>query len=368
MMKEHVDIVNLVKKQEKYGGKLHMEWKKIITITGIVLGVYAAYKYVLPAAFPFLAAWVFAVLLHPAVVKIEKKTNLKKSVISLFLLGSVFLILGLLIFVGVKELFQQVKEVLLQYPLVAEWLNGVLNDGCYLLEEITGVEAKISRAYLLKRISEMQSRMISAMIPGVFGSFFAWARGSLLLISSLVITFISSVLLIHDMEKIKMKSAEYSCFTRIRRVLMRLGNTTVTYLKAQVWIVILVSAVCSVGFWLLGSPCFLLLGILLGILDAFPIIGTGTVLYPAAIILFISGSPVAAVGCIVLDLLTSFMREALEPRLLGGKLGIPAIIILIAVYIGVFLYGGWGVFLGPLSFSTMYEIGKEWKLWQLEQK
>lgn len=348
--------------------ELHMEWKKILTIVGVILGVYLAYRYLLPAVLPFLAAWILAVVLHPAAVKIEKKTNLKKSVVASLLIGSIFLLAGCLFFWGIRELFEQIKEGLSRYPLAVKWLNGIFYDGCYLLEEITGVEAEETRAYLIKRVSEMQGRLISAVLPGVFDGFFTCAKGTLLLISSLVITFISTVLFIGDMEKIKLKSAEYPWFPGVRRVVSRLGTTTVTYLKAQVLLTIIVSTVCSAGFWFFGSPYFLIFGILLGIVDAFPIIGTGSVLYPAAVILFLTEHPFEAVGCIILDLLTSFVREMLEPRLLGEKLGIPAIVILIAVYVGVFLYGGWGVFLGPLSFSTMYEIGREWKLWCVYRK
>src|SRR5699024_9675753 len=101
----------------------------------------------------------------------------------------------------------------------------------------------------------------------------------------------------------------------------------------------------------------------LGALDALPLIGTGMFLYPAAVVLFIKGNTFAAAGCVLLDVITSLLREFLEPRLLGGKLGISPISVLAAVYIGVFLFGAWGVILGPLSFSTVYEIGREWDIW-----
>ena len=64
------------------------------------------------------------------------------------------------------------------------------------------------------------------------------------------------------------------------------------------------------------------------------------------------------IGCVLLDVVTSFLREFLEPRLLGGKLGISPIVVLAAVYIGFFLFGAWGVILGPLAFSTIYEMVK----------
>lgn len=71
----------------------------------------------------------------------------------------------------------------------------------------------------------------------------------------------------------------------------------------------------------------------------------------------------AALGCVGLDIVTSFLREFMEPRLLGAKLGISPLAVLASVYFGMLIYGGWGVLLGPLSFSTAYEIGREWDVW-----
>ena len=135
------------------------------------------------------------------------------------------------------------------------------------------------------------------------------------------------------------------------------------YVKAQLLIMLIISAECILGFWLLGSPYYLLLGIGLGLLDALPLIGTGLFLYPAAVLFFIRGNPLLGGGCVVLELLTSFTREFLEPRLIGEKLGVYPVVILAAVYLGLILYGPAGVLFGPLSFSLMYEIGKEWDVW-----
>lgn len=169
------------------------------------------------------------------------------------------------------------------------------------------------------------------------------------------------------MENIRKKIWDYSWLVGTRRVVRRLKKTSVTYLKAQLVIMALVAAVCTLGFWFMKSPYFLILGIVLGALDALPLIGTGTFLYPAAVVFLLRGNASVAAGCVLLDIVTSLLREFLEPRLLGGKLGISPIMVLASVYTGIFLYGGWGVILGPLSFqqymrserSGMYGIDRE---------
>ena len=56
-------------------------------------------------------------------------------------------------------------------------------------------------------------------------------------------------------------------------------------------------------------------------------------------------------------------EKELTQEQLGEKLGVPPIVVLVSVYLGMLLYGVSGVILGPLAFSTVYEIGKEWDIW-----
>ena len=330
---------------------------------GIVIGVYAAFRWLLPVAVPFLLAWLLAELFYPAAAKVERKIRIKKTITGTILLAISLTVLGFLLFLGIRELAEQIQRMLQQIPMLQKWAEELLDNGSNMLEDATGIAAASSREYVLTKAAAVQEEVTAMAIPNIFGGILSGAKGVIVLISGCVVTFISYVLLIGDMEGIRKKIREYSWLNGLRRVWDRLKKTSVLYLKAQIVIIIAVSIVCAVGFWLMGSPYFLLLGIFLGIFDAFPIIGTGAFLYPAAVIMLFRGDYLIAAGCVILDLITSVLREIMEPRLLGKKLGIPSIFVLISVYAGVFLYGGAGVILGPLSFSAMYELGREWDVW-----
>lgn len=49
-------------------------------------------------------------------------------------------------------------------------------------------------------------------------------------------------------------------------------------------------------------------------------------------------------------------RELLEPKLIGDRMGIYPVLILLAIYMGIKLYGLSGVVLGPFSFLIIREI------------
>ena len=101
-------------------------------------------------------------------------------------------------------------------------------------------------------------------------------------------------------------------------------------------------------------------GVAIGIFDAFPVLGTGTFLIPGALLMFLQGKIKMSIGLLVLYLLTAAVRQFLEPRLIGNHMGVSPLLVLVAVYLGVVLYGGFGFVLGPVSAFLIYVILKEY--------
>lgn len=342
---------------------LHIEWKRRGIIAGIIIGVYLGYRYVFPAALPFLLAWILAGWLEPISARVEKKTKIKKTITGTVLLAALFGLAGLLLYKGIAELIAQSRVACSNYQTFQLWLGKLVEKVCEAAEKVTGNDAEVIRTYLTEWIGDLWNKVVSDFIPNILSIVFGGAKKILFLLSGTVVIFISVILILGDMENIRKKIWDYSWLVGTRRVIRRLQKTTITYLKAQIIIIVIISAVCSVSFWFMRSPYYLLLGIAIGILDAVPLIGTGTFLYPAAVVFLVRGQAGIAAGCVLLDIVTSFLREFLEPRLLGEKLGVPPIVVLVSVYLGMLLYGVSGVILGPLAFSTVYEIGKEWDIW-----
>lgn len=291
------------------------------------------------------------------------ENEVEKSFVGALLLAAVFGALGILLYLGAAELFAQIRTAVMRMPRLLEGGRRLLDDCCGALERRMGIPKVDSKHYILSQLEGLQGQLMTIVGANTMGTLMEWAKGILFFMSGLVVTFISTLLIMADMENLRRKIWDYSWLVGTRRVVRRLQKTTVTYLKAQAVIILVVGAVCGAGFWLMGSPYYLIFGILLGLFDAVPLIGTGTFLYPAAVIFLIKGNGMAAVICVLLDIITSLLREFLEPKLLGTKLGVSPISVLASVYLGVLLFGAWGVLLGPLSFSTAYEIGKEWDIW-----
>ena len=90
---------------------------------------------------------------------------------------------------------------------------------------------------------------------------------------------------------------------------------------------LLTTLICMGGLWILRNPYYLLAGIGIGILDALPIFGTGTVLIPWAILCFFRKSWGAGVLLLAIYLICYFLRELLEAKLMGSLFGIPGFLL-----------------------------------------
>ena len=94
----------------------------------------------------------------------------------------------------------------------------------------------------------------------------------------------------------------------------------------------------------------------MGFLDMLPFIGTGITLLPLALFELVMGRTILAVVFVLLYVVCYFVREFMEPRLIGQRIGIHPLIILMSVFLGVKLYGLLGIVTGPLSYLLVREL------------
>ena len=175
----------------------------------------------------------------------------------------------------------------------------------------------------------------------------------------LLMLFVAVILLMKDYDEMKEKLQQYKIYRHIHNITQRMWKQGGMYMKAQIIIIFVIVLLCTAGLWALGNPYFLVLGIIVGMMDALPFVGTGTVLIPMSVFLLFRRSFRLSVGYLGLFLLTYVVREFLEPRLIGQKLGVYPFVMVVAVYAGMYLYGPAGVLLGPVTLLTVMEILRE---------
>ena len=342
---------------------MDVEWKRRFCIVGIVAGVYLGFRYLLPVSIPFLIGWGLAVWLHPLAVKVSKKTRVKKSVAGGFFMLLLLAAAGMLLWVGVDTLIGQMRAWLADLPALQTKFYQYVDQCCCAIEDTFGIARADSRRFILDNVGKMRRNFIQGISPKTIFQATDYLKGLISVVGAVIIAFISGVLFLKDLEDIRRTLRTYRFYQPWKRVLKGLRRTCVTYLKAQVLIMLAVAFASTLMLWLMKSPYFLLFGMGLRILDALPIIGTGLFLYPAMLIFFVKGQTGLAVWCLSMELVTTLVREFMEPRLLGDKLGVYPVVIMAAIYFGFIVFGIAGFILGPIALSLIYGIGKEWDIW-----
>jgi len=110
----------------------------------------------------------------------------------------------------------------------------------------------------------------------------------------------------------------------------------------------MLAALLLAGFLLLNVERAVLAALLTSLVDLLPVLGVGTVLVPWSVLAFLSGDVFRGVGLLVLFGIMVVVRQFLEPRIVGGSLGIHPLLTLLAVFAGFRLFGFAGMLGAPI--------------------
>ena len=125
------------------------------------------------------------------------------------------------------------------------------------------------------------------------------------------------------------------------------------WIKAQGKLALVTWGIVTVGFWVLGISYAPGLAALVALVDAIPVLGTGTVLIPWSAICLLQGNTIRCVGLLCVYAAAAITRSVLEPRMVGKQLGLDPLMTLVALYIGYRLCGIPGLLLAPILASAV---------------
>ncbi len=137
-------------------------------------------------------------------------------------------------------------------------------------------------------------------------------------------------------------------------------NATVGFLEGQLILSTLTFLIAFAGLKLLGINYAAAIALLITIVDILPFVGTGVTLVPWAIFEIATDDYLIGIGIFVLWLVILIVRKAIEPYVLGNRIGIGPIATLISIWVGFKAFGAVGILLGPLAviiFLALVRIG-----------
>lgn len=332
----------------RMGDLMGKNGKRILLLAGFAGLLFLAFKYLFPLAAPFLLAFLIVHFCSPWLDRVQKRTHIRKEI----LLGGMLLLAAALLLCAVWGVFSwgSVHASGLGEGMAAmqHRMDGALRDCCTFLERNFGMDAAGTYGAIRAKINELLEGLRADALPEAAKRSWEYIRGMIGGIAFLGVSFISTMLLCRDYEVIAGKIGENPMVDAAWQFLDRTASLIGGYLRAQAVILLVISVVATLGLFIGRVRGAAALGLLAGLLDALPFIGTGIVLVPTALWQLLEGNIPGAVCGVVVYVLCVMVRELLEPRLLGKQVGMRPVVMLFGVYAGVRLFGLAGIFLGPL--------------------
>jgi len=352
---------------ERHGMHMNLEKQKsfiihVIYYTLILALVYIVIKYILPLLMPFVIGAIVALLFRRLIDLINAKTRIKRAFVAIFILIVFYGIIGFFIFlIGFKivdsagDLFARLpslyNDTLL--PALQSMLDQIINHFPELQGPLEEFMSDISRSIFTFLTNA--STTIAVTITGIAGQL-----PSLLI--KLIFTIVSSFFFTIDYYKIADFLARQLSGKRFE-MLLKLRNKTFgtigKFLRAYGAIICITFAELSLGFWIIGVGHPLLIGLLVAVIDIMPILGTGAVLIPWSIIGFVTGDLRVGIGMLILYIIITAVRQAIEPKIVGQQIGLHPIVTLLLMFIGAQLMGVLGLLLLPVLATLLLQLDSE---------
>ena len=138
-------------------------------------------------------------------------------------------------------------------------------------------------------------------------------------------------------------------FRRLHRLLRGMREALGGWARAQLRLMGVTFLLLLGGFLVLRVRSAIPLALGIAVLDALPLLGTGTILIPWALGALLGDNLGLALGLLALYGITALLRNILEPRFLGAQFGVSPLLTLGAIYGGWRIGGVWGMLLLPVG-------------------
>lgn len=341
---------------------MNLQIRRILQIVSVLIGLFLVFRYVFPLIFPFLLGLLLALGAEPAVKFLSGKCRFPRALATGVGVSLAFLLLTLTAALGLGLILRELKALAGILPELEQTLRTGMDSLSGWMLELAGRAPEGIRSLLTRNVTEFFSggsalldrgmdvllRLASGILSRVPGSALSLGTG-----------IISSFMISAKLPGIRSFLRGRLPWEKLRPLTetMRAVKTAVFgWLKAQLKLSGITFFVMTAGFMLLRISYAPLWAVLVAVVDAMPILGSGTVLLPWSLISFLQGDHVRAFALLGLYGAAAVTRTVMEPRLVGKQLGLDPLVTLIALYAGYRLFGLPGMLLSPLLAVTVIQL------------
>lgn len=345
----------------------------IVFIAVILALVYVGIEYLMIWLLPFVIGLIVAIVLQHPVAFLTEKTKIARGFWSCLLVLTVLCAIFALISLVVWQL---TKEV----PGFTKWLVGLAPD---IKRTFTSLMAWFSiiterlPVDMTKTITNLPSTLVDTAVSGVTSVLTIFAEkiivdGPGLLIST-IFSIVASCYITKDYNKIarfillQLNEKQRELVINVKRLFV---TNILSMLRGYIIIMFITYLEILIGLSILKVEYAPILAAFIAVLDILPVVGTGTVLIPWGIISLCIGNFYMGAGLLIVYVMITIIRNIIEPKIIGDQVGLPPIVTLVSMYVGLKIFGVVGMMLLPVSIIIMVKLQENGiiHIWNIPEK
>lgn len=330
---------------------------KKIVIAIILAGAFILGVYLLPKGLslilPLVVAYVISIIASP-LTKLFEKIHLPSALSSI---TAILLVAAVLFSISAAVILRVVDEVYNFSQSIPALYNSVLStfDDIKLF---AGDIFKLLPFNISPFISDI-SESIGSALTNLSGSVIEaityitinYAKSIPTVLVSIVFSILASYFFIRDKKKLKASLRSLvgeGIYSKMSEVKNDLYSAASAYLKAQCILMSITFFEVFIALSLLNVKYSFLFAIIIAVVDAIPVFGTGTILIPWAVLSLFTGNYTLTIGLVILYVICLLVRQFLEPKILSSQIGMHPLLTILSLYIGFRLAGIFGMICGPV--------------------
>lgn len=341
-----------------------------IWVVLLIVAAAAFVYFVTPMVSPFLIGWLIAYILNPLVNMLQRRGKMPRwlavTVSLLLFLGITATIVSLLvtnIVYEVADLSAYIQENIESWKnkfvdfVHSDYLQGVIDQLNRFYLENPKYQSTINDnlASTGVKLANAGSTMIGFVLNGIVGLLKSLPNvATVMLIALLAAFFISK-----DWYRIIGRVSSWFPKRPLQTagtIWSDLQKALFGYVRAQFILISITAMFVIVGLLILDVPYAITIGLLIGFVDLLPYLGTGAAMVPWIIFVFVQGNLYLGIGLSILYGVILVARSFLEPKVLASSIGLDPLATLIAMFIGLKLFGFVGVIIGPVTLVLLSAI------------
>lgn len=347
---------------------------------------YLCIKYALGIVWPFVVSLFLAMLLQKPVNALTRKTPLKRGISSVIMVLLIVVLAGsvvgfIVVRIGMElaDFFRFLMMKIEDAPSFASQIMQWFQNAVAFLPDALEQSATASFEGFVNRILGLETELNAtqsaagggfdfSMLSSPLGAVWGTAKQIPLFAAGLLVCIVSCCFMTADYHNLRdsilrqVKPSSQAAVVRAKQVTFstigKMGKSYsiiigITFTEMVIGLCILKLCGLYTGGYIFA------IALVTAVVDILPVLGTGTILIPWAVVSFCTGKIGFGIGLLVLYAIIGVIRQIVEPKLVSAQLGLPPYLTLAAMYIGTQLFGFLGLFLLPLLLTLLKVLNDE---------